>query len=354
MTIENGRAQFFDLSGTPAGTLAKKERISPTAGATPPAGAIVLFDERVKSLEHFNGAKLTKEGYLHSGLLTKMKVGDFRLHLEFRTPYMPYARGQARANSGVYIQQRYELQILDSFGLKGEFNECGALYRQQTPEFNMCYPPLSWQTYDLYFTAARFADGKKTAPRADHRVSQRHGRAFRTVDQGQDGRREARRARRVSDQLAGPRQPGRVSQRVDSVTGGSADINAECAAGNAPCRRVRWLLRRVRRDRQLLLRFAMQLTWTSDVSTLRVARCRCEQSRVALCRCRARGGDCARGSRIGRGDLCRRFTRSPCVAKSGRPRGAVSEQPRVDRVDGQTHDGRNIVPGHRRRNRGPD
>lgn len=166
IVIENGRAQFYNAKGMPAGTLSRKNRVSPTIGATPPPGAIVLFDEHTKNLDQFSGAKLTKEGYLHSGLLTKMKVGDFRLHLEFRTPYMPYARGQARANSGVYIQQRYELQILDSFGLKGEFNECGALYRQQPPEFNMAYPPLAWQTYDLYFTAAKFAaDGKtKTAP----------------------------------------------------------------------------------------------------------------------------------------------------------------------------------------------
>ena len=144
------------------GKLTKRQRVSPTMHAAPLRNALILFDGT--SLDQFDGAKLTADGLLEVGAVTRVSVHDFRLHLEFRLPYMPYATGQGRGNSGVYIQQRYEVQVLDSFGLEGVANECGGLYRQQAPDVNMCLPPLVWQTYDIWFTAARFDDaGNKIA-----------------------------------------------------------------------------------------------------------------------------------------------------------------------------------------------
>jgi hypothetical protein len=95
-------------------------------------------------------------------IITKRKFKDFKLHLEFRTPFMPAARGQSRGNSGVYLQGRYEVQILDSYGLKGRHNASGGIYEIGTPLVNMCAPPLQWQSYDITFRAPRFdAAGKK-------------------------------------------------------------------------------------------------------------------------------------------------------------------------------------------------
>jgi hypothetical protein len=148
-------------------------RRSPTEGAKPPAGAVVLFDG--------TSADAWDQGKVENGLLSvmvprgqtsKRQFGDCTLHVEFMTPFMPKARGQARGNSGVYLQGRYEVQVLDSFGLAGKNNECGGLYELSDPAVNMCYPPLQWQTYDIDFTAARYdAAGQKTS---DARITVKH------------------------------------------------------------------------------------------------------------------------------------------------------------------------------------
>lgn len=97
-------------------------------------------------------------------LITKQKFDDFKLHLEFRSPYMPEQRGQKRGNSGVYLQGRYEIQVLDSYALEGKDNECGGIYQIAAPRVNMCAPPGQWQTYDITFNAADYKNGKLKSP----------------------------------------------------------------------------------------------------------------------------------------------------------------------------------------------
>ena len=155
---------------TDRGELNRVERTSPTMGQEPPAGAVVLFDG--SSAEAFKNGKIVQDDLLLANCESKEAFGDHSMHLEFRTPFKPEARGQARGNSGVYVQSRYEIQVLDSFGLSGEDNECGGIYKVAKPAVNMCLPPLQWQTYDIDFTAARYgADGKKTA---NARITIRH------------------------------------------------------------------------------------------------------------------------------------------------------------------------------------
>ena len=135
--------------------LRKIARRSVTQGKPAPAGAQILFDGRDTSA--WKSAKVTSDGLLQAGAETVEPFVGGHLHLEFRTPYMSKSSGQKRGNSGVYLQRRYEVQILDSFALEGANNECGAIYQQRRPDLNMALPPLVWQTYDIFFKPAEFS-----------------------------------------------------------------------------------------------------------------------------------------------------------------------------------------------------
>jgi len=169
-TINAGVLTIADRDGNLLGDLKHLVRQSPTMGAKPPAEAIVLFDG--KEANKFPGSQVTEDGLLKQGATSEPKFQSGTLHLEFLLSYMPQSSGQGRANSGCYLQGRYEVQILDSFGLAGKDNECGGIYSIKDPDMNLCFPPLVWQTYDIDFTAAKYdAQGKKSD---DARITVKH------------------------------------------------------------------------------------------------------------------------------------------------------------------------------------
>ena len=150
-------------------TLEKTNRESPTLNLPPPTGAVVLFNGTdvsawVPGTATMDSRKLMLPSGASSsaGATTVKSFRNFTLHLEFREPFMPEAVHQRRGNSGIYLQGRYEVQILDSFGkpITGEgalldsTRICGAFWEMLRPSLNMCLPPLSWQTYDIDFKEA--------------------------------------------------------------------------------------------------------------------------------------------------------------------------------------------------------
>jgi hypothetical protein len=163
-------AQYGDLGDLKIAKPEDKEHVKSTS---PPTGAIVLFDG--KNLEKWinTDGKTEAKWELKDGvaqvkggnLMTKDKFdGSFKLHVEFRVPYEPDKKGQGRGNSGVYVQGRYEVQILDSYGLEPKNNECGSIYEVAVPLVNACKAPTIWQSYDIEFTAPKFEGDKKLEP----------------------------------------------------------------------------------------------------------------------------------------------------------------------------------------------
>jgi len=161
LAIRSAYGQHFELD--------KIVRKSPKEGLKAPAGAVVLlaYEEGVKpDLSAWTNQqwKATDSGTMQvskGATRTKERFGDIKhLHLEFRLPLEPLNRGQGRCNSGMFLNDIYEVQILDSFGLVETSGDCGGLYNFKRPDVNASLPPLTWQTYDVEFRAPRLnSDG---------------------------------------------------------------------------------------------------------------------------------------------------------------------------------------------------
>ena len=143
--------------------------IDPGDACKAPSDAIVLFDG--KDLSPWEGGEkwIVKDGYAIShgaGINSKRKFGSCQLHLEFATPEKVEGEGQGRGNSGVYLMNTYELQILDSYNNKTYFDgQCASIYKQWPPLVNASRKPGQWQTYDVVFEAPKFdAKGKLLKP----------------------------------------------------------------------------------------------------------------------------------------------------------------------------------------------
>jgi hypothetical protein len=166
-------AQYGDISDL---KLHKPEDKVDARSEPPPKGAEVLFDG--KSLDGWVGRndgkaarwKLVGGGVMQvekgtGDILTTRKFdGRLRLHVEFRVPYEPGHVGQDAGNSGVYVQGRYEVQVLNSYGLEPGKGDCGAIYGVAAPRVNACKAPTVWQKYTIDFTAPKCEGGKKVAP----------------------------------------------------------------------------------------------------------------------------------------------------------------------------------------------
>ena len=137
-----------------------------------PSDAIVIFDgSNVSSLQHQDGSDVS--WFLNKGILTvKPDAGDIQtkesfcdaqFHIEWRAPLERYAEGnQHWGNSGLKIQERYEVQILHSFNNPTYVNgQAGAIYKQSPPLVNASLQAGEWQTYDIIYTAPRFSQKKE-------------------------------------------------------------------------------------------------------------------------------------------------------------------------------------------------
>ncbi len=164
-----GTTMTFCVPGKPDRIAKKFVRPNERVGAFED-GATVLYDGTAQDKTNTDNIasyrKINEEtGAMFSEFVTKEleKGKECTIHVEFMLSFMPRAKGQARSNSGVYLYECYECQVLDSFGLRGENNECGGFYQQKRPLANAVLGPLTWQAYDFHVVPAKYENGKKVS-----------------------------------------------------------------------------------------------------------------------------------------------------------------------------------------------
>jgi hypothetical protein len=144
--------------------------------ADPPSDAIVLFNGKDLGRWHSaNGGPAgwtVRDGYAEvapgtGDIVTSEKFGDVQLHIEWATPATVKGEGQERGNSGVFLMERYEVQVLDSYENKTYYHgQAGSVYKQYAPLVNASRKPGEWQAYDIIFHAPRFDEQSKVIDRA--------------------------------------------------------------------------------------------------------------------------------------------------------------------------------------------
>ncbi len=151
------------------------EKVTPGKGTAPPSDAIVLFDGTGLSQWESSGGGpaqwKVEDGILtiipqKGSIQTKQSFSDVQLHVEWRAPFDFQGDGQDHGNSGVYLQNRYEVQVLDCYVNTTYVNgQTASIYKQHPPLVNACLPTGEWQSYDIIFMAPRFnKDGSLFAP----------------------------------------------------------------------------------------------------------------------------------------------------------------------------------------------
>ncbi|MDX1638386.1 MAG: DUF1080 domain-containing protein [Balneolaceae bacterium] len=150
------------------------EKVTPGSSyGDPPSDAIVLFDGTdFSNWEHTDGSEVQwtlEDGAMTvkpgtGGIQTRQNHGSIQLHIEWRAPEPEGGQGQDRGNSGVFLHNRYEVQVLDSYNNETYSNGmAGSIYKQYIPAVNAAKAPGEWQTYDIIFEAPEFNDDGSVA-----------------------------------------------------------------------------------------------------------------------------------------------------------------------------------------------